>query len=176
MSKGIDYGMGTTNVDKQTGIRFGVIAMHELNEWAHESFEADYGSPCCPKCGNDAVDGDSDIDADALEEIGEEYRKENPGTDADVKDMSRDDFGYECKHGACGDYACDSCRILFDGEDAFGEEAIGFTLDDGEYKATQGGNGDRPVFRQGNRRERRNGNSLQVGNPMNRATRWPKKL
>ena len=27
---GIDYGMGTTNIDLETGIRYGVISMHEV--------------------------------------------------------------------------------------------------------------------------------------------------
>jgi hypothetical protein len=42
MGKGIDYGMNKTNIDHTTGIRYGVINIGDLNEWAYESFEADY--------------------------------------------------------------------------------------------------------------------------------------
>jgi hypothetical protein len=114
---GIDYGMGQSNVDRKTGIRFGVIPMNALNEWAWEGVESDYGEPHCPKCGNEAIDGDI------------------PGASADDED-------YTCSQGACGDYACESCRLFFDGEEAFGDEPIGHTLDDGEYKGTVGSDGD----------------------------------
>lgn len=48
---GIDYGMGSANVDPKTGIRFGVIPLHALGEFAPDEFEADYGDPTCPECG-----------------------------------------------------------------------------------------------------------------------------
>ncbi len=131
---GIDYGLGLSNVDKDTGIRYGVIPMNSLNEWAYDSFESDYGAPHCPKCGNEAVAGDSDIPTEVWDdcELSEDDRES----------ADRDTLGYEFLHHACGDYACDSCRILFDGEDAYGDEAIGYTLDDGEYQATAGTDGD----------------------------------
>ncbi len=53
-----DYGMGLTNIDKETGIRYGVISQHEvLQAWA-DSSEAYYGKPeeCeCPNCGETIV-------------------------------------------------------------------------------------------------------------------------
>lgn len=107
MDKGIDYGMGQTNIDRTNGIRYGVISIHSLHEWAHESFEADYGPPSCPKCGGDASEPDGDVD--------EPYERYSRG---------------------CDDYACDSCRIVFDSADAYPDEpAGGFVLDDGEYSA-----------------------------------------
>jgi ribosomal protein L37AE/L43A len=52
---GTDYGMGTTNSDTNTGIRFGVISYHDvLQAWA-DSSEPNYGDPHCPKCGNATV-------------------------------------------------------------------------------------------------------------------------
>lgn len=162
MSRGIDYGMGRTNIDRETGIRFGVISQNEvLQAWA-DSSEADYGSPCCPKCGNEAVNWDDDRDETenretiqkALKLFGFPADSEvdfcedgsayvgltqilPPGTHAEEgRDM------YKVLHHACGDYACDSCKVLFDGEDAFSDEALGYTLDDGEYKATSGSDGD----------------------------------
>lgn len=57
---GIDYGMGRTNIDVKTGIRYGVISKHSvLQAWA-DSAEPDYGEATCPKCGNVAVDYDDE--------------------------------------------------------------------------------------------------------------------
>jgi hypothetical protein len=127
MTKGIDYGLGQTNIDKATGIRFGVINQNEvLQAWA-DSSEPDYGEPHCPECGNEAVDSSSDA------------------LDDDGKPIDRED--YERNRGACGDYACDSCRKLFDGDYAFGDEPLGFTLDDGEYLAEAGSDGDIFIIR-----------------------------
>ncbi len=54
MGKGIDYGMGLHNIDKETGIRFGVIpAALVLDVWSTES-TAEI-SPTCADCGEDAV-------------------------------------------------------------------------------------------------------------------------
>lgn len=55
MSSGIDYGMGKTNVDHETGIRYGVISQHTVSEaWSNTS-EAVYGDPTCPQCGGDVL-------------------------------------------------------------------------------------------------------------------------
>lgn len=48
---GIDYGRGMSNIDHDTGIRYGVIHQNEvLQAWA-DSSEPDYGMPICPECG-----------------------------------------------------------------------------------------------------------------------------
>jgi hypothetical protein len=57
---GYDYGRGTTNIDNETGIRYGVISQNEvLQAWA-DSSEPFYGEVCecgseegdeCPDCG-----------------------------------------------------------------------------------------------------------------------------
>jgi hypothetical protein len=124
---GIDYGMGTTNIDKATGIRYGVIPANDVcQSWA-DSSEADYGPPYCPKCGNSAVDCcDVNDDENALQNI--------PPME-------------EWKHNAheCADYACEQCEYVFGSESAFGEEAIAWTLDDGEYMASQSG-ADHDIF------------------------------
>ena len=154
--KGIDYGMGTTNIDRATGIRFGVIHSGEVCQAWADSSEADYGAASCPKCGNEAKQGDSDhADDDYCLACKHNHGKAWGGqgephkdarchdchcTEPDwANDHDRDDMGYETLHHACGDYACDDCRILFDGEDAYGEEPLAWTLDDGEYQATQSG-------------------------------------
>lgn len=61
MSNGIDYGMGKTNIDTETGIRYGVIPMQALAHWAWDEVEADYGPPTCPRCGGSVVEYDDYI-------------------------------------------------------------------------------------------------------------------
>lgn len=55
----IDYGLGKTNIDTKTGIRYGVISEHEVGQAWYDESEAYYGSPHCPKCGTEL---DTDID------------------------------------------------------------------------------------------------------------------
>jgi hypothetical protein len=55
---GIDYGLGKTNIDVDTGIRFGIISANSLDSWIYEELELDYGKPTCPKCGSDVKDTD----------------------------------------------------------------------------------------------------------------------
>jgi len=55
MGRGIDYGMGETNIDRTTGIRFGVISQNDvLQAWA-DSSEPDYGEPTCGCCGDEPL-------------------------------------------------------------------------------------------------------------------------
>lgn len=56
MGAGIDYGRGLTNVDHETGIRYGVISVNEVCQAWADSSESDYGDPSCPGCGGDVVD------------------------------------------------------------------------------------------------------------------------
>jgi hypothetical protein len=112
MNRGIDYSLGQSNFNPETGIHFGVIPMNSLAHWAWDEFEPDFGEPHCPKCGNPACDSDSD------------------GVPA-FDDQENEDIEID----GCGDYYCDSCRFAFDGDWAFSDEALGHTLD-GEYKAT----------------------------------------
>jgi len=125
---GFDYGLGQTNIDKETGIRYGVINQNEvLQAWA-DSSEANYGEPRCPKCGNEAMNVDDQ-------------------PECNYRDDVNDDEKYETARGACGDYVCDSCKYLFDAEDAFGDEPISFYLVDEEYKAEAGSDGDIFIFK-----------------------------
>lgn len=108
MSKSIDYGMGQTNIDRANGIRYGVISINALNEWAWDSFEADYGEPTCPECGS----------------ILSEY-------DNEAHNDYREDDSHEC----C-DYACDHCKRIVGSDNAYSDEPRSHNLDDGEYVAT----------------------------------------
>jgi len=109
-NKGIDWGNGKTNIDKEICIRYGVINQNEVLQMWADSSEAYYGEPHCPECGNDA--------------------KENPYTEEteEYEPVSKysDDF-----------YVCDNCKNSFGSEEAFGEEPIAFFIDSSEYKAEQ---------------------------------------
>ena len=112
MSYGIDYGNGATNMDQETGIRFGVIPQNDvLQSWA-DSCEPDYGEPTCSRCGNVAQ---------PIDDAPEEYETLDDWTD----------------NG--GDYCCPDCRYSFEQDEACGDEPIAWNLDDGEYVAQQGG-------------------------------------
>lgn len=114
MSYGIDYGFGSTNRDPETGIRYGVIPQNDVLQAWVDSSEGDYGEPHCPKCGNEAVA----IDAEGVPDF--------------------DDMGDDWDAEGC-EYACLMCKHTFDHDQAFGDEPLAFTLDDGEYQATQDG-------------------------------------
>ncbi len=104
---GIDYGLGQSNVDKLTGIRFGVISQHSVGQAWYDSAEADYGEPTCPECGNEAV----------------EYNEDKH-------------FDYEGHRHSCNDYACENCRKHFSSEDCFGDEPQGWNYDGDGYQLT----------------------------------------
>jgi len=115
MGAGIDYGRGTgANTDPDTGIRFGVIPMNSLSEFAHESFEGIYPRSC-PKCGGDVVDHDDDKHGEYPHFQEQGWRKRR----------------------GCDDYACESCNLALESEDVFGEEPNGHECTDTDYKAHQ---------------------------------------
>jgi len=95
MPAGIDYGLGRTNVDVKTGIRYGVISKHSVSQAWFDSAEPDYGEPTCPKCGNAVVAYENATDEmDAWEQYGR----------------------------GCADYVCESCQHILDSGDCFGDE------------------------------------------------------
>lgn len=63
MNAGIDYGMGLSNIDQSTGIRFGVISINSLPGWILNEEEPDYGEPSCPECGSEDITLDEDDDS-----------------------------------------------------------------------------------------------------------------
>lgn len=125
---GIDYGLGQTNRNTKTGIRFGVIPVHDVCQAWYDSAEDDMGEPHCPECGNEA-------------ETVKCVTKQLPnGSGVSVSPILGKRRRYKLYHShAFGDYACDNCKLLFDSESAFPDTPLAWKLDDGEYKATQGG-------------------------------------
>lgn len=119
---GTDYGMGQTNIDTETGIRFGVISQNEvLQAWA-DSSEADYGDPTCPKCGNEAT---------AIDDVRVPVLDDSPNLEplTDWEDNGRD-------------HACLNCRYSFDSDEAYRDEPNGFTYDADGIVAQSGSDGD----------------------------------
>jgi hypothetical protein len=88
---GIDYGLGRTNIDTETGIRFGVIPQNAVGSAWFDSSEPDYGDPTCPKCGHEAKKAKG------------EYAR------------------YEHARHECDDYVCHRCKYVFGSESAYGE-------------------------------------------------------
>ena len=102
---GIDYGLGRTNRDEKTGIRYGVISQGTVGQVWYDEAEADYGEPTCPQCGNDAKS--------YAESVAEKY---------------------ESARHECADYMCESCESVFGSESAFSDEAIGWNYDSDGYR------------------------------------------
>lgn len=119
MANSIDYGMGLTNIDNDTGIRYGVISMHEVSQAWCDSSEANYGEPHCPKCGNEAVA----IDDESVPDI--------DGND-EWEDAGRD-------------HACVNCCWSFESDVAYGDDPQSHTIEDEEYAASQSGD-DSDIF------------------------------
>lgn len=123
---GFDYSLGQSNRDKETGIHFGVISQNEvLQAWA-DSSEPYYGEPHCPKCGNKAITYDAEYPCDC---------GKNDCNCADCIDE------YERLYHACNDYRCDHCKVVFD-LSCIECEPISFYVDDAEYSAECGEDGD----------------------------------
>lgn len=108
MSAGIDYGMGRTNIDRATGIRYGVISSHSVMQAWADSSEADYGDPTCPKCGNTATNS---------------------------AELPEESEAWEIADHGCSDYGCKKCKYIFDSCEAFGEEPQGWHCTDPDYEA-----------------------------------------
>lgn len=104
---GIDYGMGQSNVDKATGIRYGVISQNSVLDAWEDSSEPDYGPATCGECGNPAEEGCID-------------------DEPDYPDWDDEGSDYFCRH----------CKRSFNSEDAFGDEPNGYTYEGNGYTLT----------------------------------------
>lgn len=105
---GLDYSLGRSNFNSETGIHFGVIAMNSINLDCTEDFEYDYGKPSCPKCGTEVKASD------------------------EVSDEDEDGNSLEWHNGK--DFACVDCQECFWSDRCFGDEAIGWSYQGDGYK------------------------------------------
>jgi hypothetical protein len=107
---GIDWGLGKSNVDVATGIRYGVISQHSINQDAINDFEMNYGEPHCPKCGNEV----------------------SATTNSHVDHEDWDNYS---NHG-CNDFVCETCQHLLEADVVYSDEPQGFTYDADGYTLT----------------------------------------
>lgn len=153
---GIDYSMGLSNVDRESGVHYGVIPMNSLSGYAWESLEADYGTPHCPKCGNDAIDfssyrdGEFDFDAECgmyqCDKCDNVYytmectiplfpmpADEMRCPDADCNGtVYRVEFERD-KYASDNDYLCLPCHYIIDSSEAYSGEPLGWSSEDDGY-------------------------------------------
>lgn len=109
---GIDYSMGQSNVNKETGIHYGVISQNSLNPDAlNDDIEPYYGKPHCPRCRAEAK---AITNNDRTEEF--------------------DDYKF-AEH-ECSDFSCDNCKYVFSSESAFPDEPIGLSYENNNYVIT----------------------------------------
>jgi hypothetical protein len=59
-SAGIDYGLGKSNIDVKTGIRYGVISQHAVRAESTDDFEYNYGPAQCPAGHGEVVSSDDE--------------------------------------------------------------------------------------------------------------------
>jgi len=113
--RGIDYGMGQTNIDKKTGIRFGVISVNALTQYIWDHVESDYGDPTCPKCGNKVEEYDED-------------------THGEFKSYQMFENHPEWNRDCIADYACKHCKHYIDSDHVWADEPNGHYYEDKDTK------------------------------------------
>ena len=106
--KGIDYGSGQSNINRETGIRYGVISQNSIDPEAISDMEFDYGEPTCPVCENEVKP--------VGKRINQRYKHYTP-------------------HG-CHDFVCRMCKHYLDSSDVYGDEPIGLTYEEDGYSIT----------------------------------------
>jgi len=93
---GVDYGNGVTNIDTESGIRYGVIPQHEVGDLWYEESEMECDYPTCPYCEEEALLYD-DLPMGIQEIVDEEYEYD----------------------GTAFEYVCHICKRVFSAGDSF---------------------------------------------------------
>jgi len=137
---GIDYGLGQSNIDHSTGIRFGVIHAGEVGQSWYDDSEGQYSDVYhCPKCGNEALDSEKDTDLEIIRECAQENDDSfDPESDAyDTIEFLADKLGFKkSEHDSDHNLVCLHDDYLF-GTDMLESEPISFTYDSEGYQAEQ---------------------------------------
>lgn len=115
--QGIDYGLGQSNINVKTGIRYGVISQHSVMSEAMDDVEYDYGQPSCPQCGNDKV---------TLPET-------CPDCGA-MQDCINDCTYQDSLEGNGSEFVCLPCRYAFDSDEAYPDTPNGWSYDRDGYR------------------------------------------
>jgi hypothetical protein len=122
---GIDWGRGQTNINRDTGIRYGVIPHHRVGTAWYEDSEPSYVDACpyCgtelpdnfeeflaqiyPCCGQDVEDGDRDtVEPVSFYIQDETYTAEQQADDSDIFIIKSLYFTYAQFCSPCGPGAC----------------------------------------------------------------------
>jgi hypothetical protein len=93
------------NINEATGIRYGVISIHDIVQAWSDTARPIYGDPRCPTCGRKAGRNPTDPNLSPPDYIA--------------------DF----------EYHCDTCKAGFDSDEAYPDEPLDETIDDEEYLA-----------------------------------------
>jgi hypothetical protein len=125
--KGIDYGLGRTNIDNN-GIRFGVINQSEVGQAWYDESETEYGEPTCPKCGSAVVD---------IEQVDD--------SENELQGIPSVEQWEEYKGFDIVEYACEQCELLLGSDNTYPESPLYFYYIDNEYRIFQS-QGDTDLF------------------------------
>lgn len=125
---GIDYSLGRSNVNTETGIHYGVIAansvdMDMLSE--AQAAGADYGKPTCPKCGCEVKRSDDDTLLADVEMDDIVFRE---GIQA-APDGTPDWFDHK-------DFTCVACEACYWSDEVYGEEVSDWSHEANGYQLT----------------------------------------
>jgi len=130
---GLDYGLGRSNIDLETGIRYGVISQNTVGQAWWDWAEAEYGDPHCPKCGNEIKSSDDETlfkcvcvaDNGTAVLVHADNCPANELLDDDMPEW----FDRQ-------EYTCVNCKTCYFSEDCFPDEAQGYSFEDAEYTLT----------------------------------------
>ena len=116
MNAGYDYGMGTTNVDTDNGIRYGVINQNNVGQAWYDDAEPFYPDPCCPDCGNELCMSDG-WEPEDDEDQDKSYSKDYCCSDCDKDYWSDEVFSepnsyYYVNNGYSAECSADSGDIF----------------------------------------------------------------
>lgn len=118
---GLDYSLGRSNFDPETGIHFGVISVNSVDLDLWSEAESIYPDPTCPKCGATVKPSD-----DELALFPADYDDEDDPLDADGTPQWFDGK----------DFTCVPCKTCYWSDDVTAEEPIGHSYEDDGYKLT----------------------------------------
>ncbi len=123
---GLDYSLGRSNYNPETGIHFGVISSHSIDyESPWNDADADYGDPTCPKCGNKVKASDDDTLFEDMEIDDIVFRE---GIQASP-DGTPDWFTGK-------DFCCVPCQACYWSDSVYSDEPIGYSYEADGYTLT----------------------------------------
>lgn len=122
----IDYGMGLSNIDHATGIRYGVISLNSVASWFYDDQEFDYGDATCPECEDKVIDTCGE---NIPENVTGDYFCRNCYTNFIANQDGNDDT-----NAAKDEIEKEAAKkASFDAEQCFPEAPCGWAIENSEY-------------------------------------------